>query len=350
MAVYMIASPLFGVLGDRRIRPRLVTIGIVIWSLATALGGVARSFGTLLVSRAFVGVGEASYATIAPGLLSDLFPAERRGRVFSIFFAATPIGAALGYILGGLIGQHFGWRHALLMVGLPGVLLAFAVLTLRDPRRTGGDAPVERAFGYASYVDLLRNRAYLFTVLGYAAYTFSVGAVAFWMPAFLERVHHATRQQATIQFGLIVVITGFVGTFAGGWFGDLLERKRRGGEALACSIVSLLSLPMLIAAFYSDVAAVSMVGLVVAQLLLFSVTGPVNSAMIGVVSPSTRTRAMAMSVFLIHLLGDVPSPPLIGVLSDHSSLRTAFVIIPVGVAAAAWLWFLASRATARLWS
>ena|SRR5947209_5354134 len=109
--VYMLTSPIFGTLGDRGNRPRLMAVGVGIWSLATALGGFAVNFGTLFVARSAVGVGEAAYGTVSPSLLADYFPVEKRGRVFAVFSAAIPIGSAAGYMLGGLVDHYYGWRR-----------------------------------------------------------------------------------------------------------------------------------------------------------------------------------------------------------------------------------------------
>src|SRR5207244_4493176 len=146
--------------------------------------------------RAVVGVGEAAYGTSSPALLADYFPRERRGRVFAIFFAAIPIGSALGYVVGGLADRYFGWRPAFFVAGVPGLLLAALALRLHEPPRGAQEPDVVapawagRSAGAATraaYAALLRNRTYVLTVLGYAAYTFAIGALAFWTPSFLER-------------------------------------------------------------------------------------------------------------------------------------------------------------------
>src|SRR5213594_2688662 len=196
--VYMLAAPVFGPLGDRRARPPLIALGVLIWSVATALGGFARSYATLFLARATVGVGEAAYGTIAPSLLADYYPREYRGRVFSIFFAAIPIGSALGYVVGGLMDVHFGWRSAFFVAGAPGLVLAALALRLYDPPRGAQDdakaAPGVGSLAHgaasarAAYAALLRNRPYLLTILGYAAYTFALGGMAAFMPKFLMRV------------------------------------------------------------------------------------------------------------------------------------------------------------------
>jgi MFS family permease len=364
--VYMLTSPIFGTLGDRRGRPGLLALGVGIWSVATALGGLARSFLGLFAARATVGVGEAAYGTIAPAMLADYFPKEKRGRVFAIFFAAIPIGSAAGYALGGLMDLKFGWRAAFTIAGVPGLLLALLCLKLKDPprgahdedsgRRTKdvGEAPgsgtptptsfVPRPTSWtASYARLLRNAPYRRTVAGYAAYTFALGGLAFWAPAFLERVRGMSKADATVQFGAIVVATGFVGTFAGGWAGDHFLRRTRKSYLLVSGWATLAAAPAALVAFASPNRAVYMSAIVVTELLLFASTGPINSAIVNVVAPEERATAVALSILGIHLLGDVPSPPLIGALSDATSLGTAFLALPAVIALAGAIWLYAAK-------
>ena len=340
--VYMLASPVFGVLGDRGARPRLVALGVMIWSLATALAGFAHSFASLFLARAAVGVGEAAYGTISPTLLADLYPRTQRGRVMAIFFAAIPVGSALGYVLGGLVDHAFGWRAAYFTAGVPGIVLAFLCLRLPDPPRGAQDdeAAVAPTSVFAAYRDLLRNRAYLLTVAGYAAYTFAVGGMAFWMPSFLARVRGLPPAQATIQFGAIVVVTGFVGTFAGGWLGDRLLRRSAQAYLWLSGLTALLAAPLAWVVFTDPRPAVYLPAVVVAELLIFASTGPINSVIVNVVRPGERATAVSLSILAIHLFGDVPSPPLIGRLSDASSLEQAVLIMPVAVLLAGALWTL----------
>src|SRR5262245_22301334 len=146
LLAYFLTSPIFGALGDRGSRTRLMAIGVSLWSLATAATGVMRTFGQLMFARSFVGVGEAAYATISPALLSDYFPRSLRGRAFAIFYVAIPVGAAVGYLLGGLIEPALGWRAAFYVVGLPGIVMSLLALTLADPPRGSMDeAPAAEA-------------------------------------------------------------------------------------------------------------------------------------------------------------------------------------------------------------
>ncbi len=366
IVVYMLTSPIFGRLGDRAKRPRLLAIGVAIWSVATALGGFARNFAGLFAARATVGVGEAAYGTIAPALLADSFPRAKRGRVFAIFFSAIPIGSAAGYVLGGVVDQHFGWRAAFFVAGLPGLLLAFACLGLKDPPRGGQEdveglkfpphpAPLpdssfeaqrakkEGEGVVAAYARLLRNRSYALTVAGYAAYTFALGGLAFWMPSFLERVHGLSKTEATTQFGAIVVVTGFVGTFAGGWLGDWYLKRSANAYLQVSAWATLAAAPAALAAFVLPQRAAYTTAIVIAELLMFASTGLINSAIVNVVAPTERATAVALSILAIHLLGDVPSPFLIGVISDATSLSTAFRVVPVAILIAGCIWLWAAR-------
>jgi len=350
--VYMIAAPLFGSLGDARSRTRLLGLGVAIWSVATALAGLATSYASLFAARAAVGVGEAAYGTISPALLADYFPRERRGRVFAVFFAAIPIGSALGYIVGGLVDHYFGWRQAFFVAGVPGLVLSALALRLYDPPRgaqdsAAGSAPGTHAASLgaaarAAYAALVRSRPYVLTVLGYAAYTFAIGALAFWTPAFLERTRGIPQAQATVQFGAIVVVTGFIGTYAGGWIGDYFLRVSRQAYLWVSGLVTLVAAPLTLLALAAPRPAVYWTAIVAAELCLFASTGPINSAIVNVVSPHMRATAVALSIFTIHLLGDVPSPSLVGVLSDARSLGEAVLIIPLAVLVGGVIWTYAA--------
>jgi MFS transporter, Spinster family, sphingosine-1-phosphate transporter len=356
MIVYMVAAPVFGSWGDRGSRTRPIAIGVFIWSLATMASGLARTYPQLLAGRALVGIGEAAYVAIAPALLADCFRAESRGRVYAVLNMAIPVGSALGYILGGLVSQHFGWRAAFFVAGAPGLVLAAAVLWLPDPPRGTQDAPRRLAGGAAApgtqsplavYLDLLKRAPYMLLLLGYAAYTFALGGLAFWMPTFLQRVHGIPKVQATTGFGAIVVVTGFVGTFVGGWLGDYGLRYSRQAYLWFSGAATLLAVPFVVLSLTASAPAVFYPALVCAQLLLFMSTGPINAAIVNMVSPFERASAVALSMFTIHLLGDVPSPVLIGRLSDASSLGQAVLVVPVAVAIGGLVWLVAARFSGR---
>ena len=355
LIVYTLTAPVFGTLGDTRSRNRLLSLGVAIWSFATALAGLARSYAGLFAARAAVGIGEAAYGTISPALLADYFPRERRGRAFAVFFAAIPIGSALGYIVGGLVDHYFGWRQAFFVAGVPGLVLAALAWRVYDPPRGSQDTDlspvpplhnVERGSGgedtRRSYATLVRNRPYVLTVLGYAAYTFAIGALAFWTPTFLERVRGIPKAHATVQFGAIVVVTGFLGTYLGGWLGDRLLTVSRQAYLWLSGIATLLAAPLTLVALAAPQPGVYWAAIVAAELCLFASTGPVNSAIVNVVSPHMRATAVALSIFTIHILGDVPSPSVVGMISDARSLSQAVLIIPIAVLVGGLIWTYAA--------
>jgi MFS transporter, Spinster family, sphingosine-1-phosphate transporter len=358
LIVYMLAAPVFGRLGDRGSRPRPIAIGVFLWSLATGLSGLARNYAQLLAARAVVGIGEAAYGTIAPSLLADFFARRTRGRAFAIFNMAIPVGAALGYIVGGVMRQRFSWHAAFYVAGIPGIFLALWILRLPDPPRGSQDegdtaenaaaavASAPQAGSWAVYLRLLRQRPYVVTVLGYAAYTFALGGLAFWMPTFLERVRGIPAVKASAGFGEIVVLTGFVGTFVGGWLGDYWLRFSRQAYLWMSGWVTLLAVPAVYLALGASAPAVFYPALIVAELLLFMSTGPINTAIVNLVSPMERASAVALSILAIHLLGDVLSPSIIGALSVLSSLAAAVMVVPGAVAVCAALWLWAARTDA----
>ena len=363
LAVYALVSPRFGTLGDTRSRPRVIAFGVAVWSIATALGGFAIGFASLFVARAFVGVGEAAYGTIAPSVLADAFPRSRRGRVFAIFYTAIPVGGALGFLVASLMGEH--WRAAFFVAGVPGLALAWLLLRLPDPpRSTADDDPVGHppaAPGvWRHYMALLQNRQYAFTVFGYAAYTFALGGLSWWMVSFLERVHHVPHKDAAGQVGLIVVATGLVGTFLGGWLGDHILRYTKHAYLLVSGVATLIAAPCAYLALTATDPKVYLAALVVAELMIFASTGPVNSAIVNYVASGERATAMAFSILVIHALGDVPSPYIVGALSDarsaallsgiavpspaqiavaeSSGLQHAVLILPVAILISGIIW------------
>jgi MFS family permease len=354
--IYMLASPIFGALGDRMRRTRLIAFGVALWSLATATAGLAGSFVMLFAARATVGIGEAAYGTIAPTVLADYYAPARRGRIMAIFACAIPIGSALGFILGGLVDTHFGWRAAFLVAGVPGLVLSLLVLTVKDPPRGALDnAPADSTPAASTaaslrhaYATLLRNRLYVLTCAGFAAYTFALGGIAAWLPSFFERVRGVSHAQAATVPGAIVVVTGFVGTFAGGWLADRWLVTNRQAYWWVSGIGALIAAPIALVTFTAESPAVYWSAAAISQVLLFASTGPINAATVNIVSPTMRATALALQILVIHLFGDVPSPPLIGLISDASSLGRAVLIVPFAVLIGGVLWVYAAREGARL--
>ena len=348
MWVYLLASPLVGPLADRFPRRHLIAIALVGWSAATAASGLAAGFWSLFLCRALVGIGEAAYGAAAPTLIADLFPTDRRGSALSVFYMATPVGSALGYLVGGQIEGAWGWRAAFLLVGLPGLGLAALMATVREPApdRVNRRAP-PRGESLGAYRDLLRNRSYLLNSLALAAMTFAMGGLAAWFPTFLVREAGMGLAAANTMFGAVTVVAGVVGTLAGGWIGDRLQRRTRKAYFLVSGAGLLLGVPTtwLALAYAAHPAAPALIFL--AEIFLFLNTGPLNAIIVNVTPPGVRARAFALNIFLIHILGDAISPTILGAISDAAGLRAALSLAPLALVLSGALCLAGARGVER---
>ena len=334
MLTYSVTSPLFGRLGDLMTRKYLISAGVALWSFATAGAGLARSFWHMFVPRSLVGIGEASYATLAPTIITDFYERERRGRALAVFYAAIPVGSALGFVLGGKLAEIYGWRAAFFMVGLPGLMFALLALAIREPRRGGSDAASARAelptpTLAGTYRMLWRNRTYALVTAGFVAYTFALGGLVGWIPAFLERYDGMTTAQANQMFGAITVVSGFLGTFCGGFLGDYLLRYTRNSYLWISGLCMFAGAPVSVIALTSREPAIFLPAIFLAEFFLFLNTGPLNAVVLGCVPAQIRATAMAVNIFFIHALGDAISPPVIGMLSDRFGLFRATLLAPL---------------------
>jgi MFS family permease len=350
MLGYFVTSPVFGYFGDRVSRKWLIATGIFVWSLGTVLTGFATSFLLLLAYRVLVGVGEASYATISPSLISDTFPSERRNNALTIFYVAIPVGSALGYIIGGTIAAHWGWHWAFIWAGLPGLALAIVLLPFQEPVRGQVEGTAAGKPKLGDIIKLFRGADYSLVVLGYTAYTFALGAFAVWGPAFLVRVHNVPKETASTFFGTVLVLTGLFGTMAGGFAATAWHKRHPAGYAWMLGLSVVCAAPAAVAAFLAGHKTVSMFCLAAAMFFIFLCTGPVNTLILETVPVNLRASAMALSIFCIHLLGDLWSSEIVGHLSDYwgGDLQKAVMILPAALAVAAVLWVSLALKTKRV--
>ena len=326
---YSLVSPITGWLGDRYRRLTLAAAGVAVWSLATVGSGLAPGYGSLLLARAITGVGEASYAVVTPSLIADLYPAERRGRMLAVFYAAIPVGTALGYVAGGAVGAAWGWRAAFLMAGLPGAMLAFGLLAVREPRRGAFDAPSagRTALGLGpSLAGLATRRSYTFNTVAQIGYTFVLGGLAAWMPTYFVRERSLGLATATTTFGAVLLLAGFAGTLLGGFLGDRLTRHRPAGHFLVSGAGLVISTVFTTVAVLSPDPTVYWSAMFLTLVLVFLNIGPLNAAMANVLPPDLRARGFAVSTMAIHLLGDAASPWLIGEASDTLGLKIPVLV------------------------
>ncbi len=321
---YMFAAPLIGWMGDRFPRKNIVVFGICIGSGFTFLTWFVHDYNQLLFRHAIVGIGEASYATIAPTLIADSFPPLRRGRMLSIFFLGLPVGSAAGYFVGGYLAHYFGgWRAPFMAAGIPGFVLALLLWMLPEPPRGQHEEHAPVAV-WTLLRGLVRNGAFITATLGMAMYTFAVGGMQVWIPTFLVRLRGLDLKTANIDFSYIVIFNGIVATLLGGWIGDRLLKRYFGAYYTFSGIAMLVAVPLMVAAIYAT-GSFMFPAIFAAVFFILIGTGPTNAALVNSVSASIRSTALAVNVFVIHLLGDAFSPTLIGRLSDKTgSLQTAF--------------------------
>ena len=343
---YSLVCPVVGWIGDRSNRARLAAAGVFVWSAATVASGLAPTYLALLLARAVVGVGEASYAVVTPSLLSDCYPADRRARVLGIFYAAIPVGTALGYILGGLVGERQGWRHAFFIAGAPGLALALLLLAIREPVRGAYDRPGAQArtppgLG-ASLRALLARRSYVCNTLAQVIYTFAMGGLATWIPTYFVRVRGIPLATAASTFGLLLVVAGFLGTLLGGRLGDAFARRAPGAHFLVSGWTLAASLVFTVPAVLAPSPAVFWPAIFMTLLMLFVNVGPLNAAMANVLPADLRARGFAVTTMVMHLFGDAASPWLIGVASDAVGL-TAPVLVAGSMLALAGVVLLSGR-------
>jgi MFS family permease len=338
MIGYFVTSPFFGALGDRFRRRELIAVGVVTWSLATAGSGLMTTFATMIAARLVVGVGEASYATLAPTIIDDLAGPTAKNRWLAVFYVAIPVGSALGYVLGGQLEHAYGWRSAFFIAGGPGLVLALLALFIQEPKRvTRAETPGENASG--AWKKLLGIQVYRDAVIGYAAQTFALGGFAAWAPKYLYRELQMDLKTADSWFGLILVVTGLLATFVGAQLADRFPGEDRARANLRfCAISLLASVPFSIACLLAKTPVGFFASIAVAEFAIFLSTSPINVVILQGVPETLRASAMALSIFAIHLFGDLVSPPLIGRISDSSSLQNAMFVLPValGVGTIAW--------------
>jgi predicted MFS family arabinose efflux permease len=330
---YLASSPVLGLLGDRMSRKWLASSCVFLWSIATALSGKARTYGILHSIRAVVGIGEAGYGPVAPTLISDSYSEQVRSRMLSIYFIGTPLGSAIGIILGGHWGAHFGWRTAFLVAAIPGFILAILALFIREPPRTAETLQTPSIAETIKH--LFKTPSYIYNVLGTTALTFAVGGLAYWFPSFLSRVRGWDVGQATQLFGSTTVIAGITGTIFGGFLADSWHAVNRKAYFLVSAIGMLLAAPTAVSAILVESKAWAFPFVFLTIFFLFFNTGPLNAAIISVVPPKMRVTAMAINILVIHLLGDAISPLLIGRISDKTESLTigmlfGCITIPIG--------------------
>ena len=326
LLVYAIAAIPFGYWGDRGVRKTVIGVGVTIWSIATVLTGFARNYAQLFLSRAVVGIGEASYYPAGTSLMSDWFPKEQRARVMSLWGAGSTIGIALGYAGGGYIADVLGWRAAFFIAGIPGLVLAFLAFQMREPLRgaveKAGPAVARTAeASFRKFLDLLKIPTLRATIISQTLLFFVLASNAFWLPTVLQRRFEMSSTRAGLLSGAVIVVGGLIGTLAGGWLADRRALKSPGAH-LETGIVGFLAGAVLIANAILSPLNVGPIPVFVPVFLvtvvcLYLYAGPFTAVAQNVVSPGLRASAVTLLLFIAHVFGDSHSPFDIGYLSDR---------------------------------
>jgi predicted MFS family arabinose efflux permease len=344
---YMLAAPVTGWLGDRLPRKPLIIGGALLWSVATLSTAFVHSYAELYWRHAVVGVGEATFSIFAPAMLADFYPESERNRIFSIFYIAIPVGAALGYLLAGAIGPHYGWRAPVLVGAVPGLLIALALFFfVREPVRGAADQLVPD-FTRSTFRGFLKNPAFWFATLGLATLTFSMGGISVWLPTFFVRFGGYTLLAANQRIGLVTVVDGVFGTITGGWLAQRWLRHNYRALYLVSALSALLAVPGALVVFFGP-RSLMLPATVVAEFFLFLGTGPLNAAIVNSVAARIRCGAVAVNLFMIHFLGDAPSPTIIGWVSDSHGLRIGLGLTLITMLISCAILFSGSRFAPRI--
>ncbi|GFU45105.1 protein spinster homolog 1 [Nephila pilipes] len=332
---YMIMAPVFGYLGDRFSRKIIIACGVAFWSMTTLLGSFVPShlFGIFIFLRALVGTGEASYSTIAPTIIGDLFSKDQRSKMLAIFYFAIPVGSGLGYIVGDQIVNHTGeWQWALRVtpvLGFISVLITF--IYVKDPPRgeADGGTTFEHSTLTADLLDLFKTKSFVYSTLGFTSVTFATGALGWFGPKYMELAFskHAKEllpSNASLIFGIITCIAGIVGVIIGSSASQYFRRMNARADPLICAYGVIISVPLI----FSGVVVVEY-SILVAWILIFlgEVCLCVNWTIVAdmllyVIVPTRRSIAEAVQILVSHAFGDAASPYIIGLVSDKIFLHS----------------------------
>ena len=340
LVTYMLAAPALGWLADRFSRWAIIGTCVIFWSLATGGAGLAATFAVLVLTRVFVGIGEGGYGPTAPTILADLFPLEQRARIMAFFCAAIPVGSALGYVIGGWISPHFGWRWAFYVVTIPGLLLGMLCFLQRDPRGLGSGAKVRQRANMDDYKKLIQTRSYCFNMLAQTAMTFAAGGLGFWIAAYLN--FRGQPPQSRIIFGAITVVAGLSSTLVGGFLADRLRTRYPASDFLVSGAGMFMAFPIFVLMLFTAFP-IAWVLMFIAVFLLFLNTGPSNAALANVSHPNMRERAFALNILIIHMFGDVAAFPIIGYIGGHTNMTVAFLVVSGVILASGVFWLLGAK-------
>ncbi|HXN25148.1 MAG TPA: MFS transporter [Candidatus Dormibacteraeota bacterium] len=319
--LYAVVGIPLGRLSDRWQRPKILGLGVAVWSLLTAASGTASSYGALFAARLGVGIGEASCAPASSSLIGDLFPAKHRARAFSVFMLGLPLGTFLGTFVSGRLAAAYGWRVPFYVAGAPGLLLAILAWRIYEPPRGWSESSpgAGRLHQGSAYWCVLKIPTMRWLIISGALMNFNMYAIGTFLPAFLSRYHALDLKEANAITAIVFGLVGVPGLLLGGWVADYAGRHQLNGRLLVTSISSLIAAPCIYLALGRPSGQIATFSLLMGTgcMLAFVYYAAVYAAIQDVVPPTLRSTAMAIYFLAMYLLGGSFGPVLTGRLSDH---------------------------------
>lgn len=348
---YALAPVPIAILADRWLRRRVVALAITVWSGAMVLIGAAGSYAMLLWGRAGLGLGQAGYGPSALAWVSDLFPPSHRSRAVGTHDLALMAGSAVGYALGGMLGKALGWRPVFFLAALPGFLLAIVIWFLPEPPKGQSDYQALGLEGtthaatslpfFPALRELLTIPTLLITYAVAVLINLATSGVIYWLPSFAVRSYGLDEARAGLLIGVLAVVTGGAGVLSGGFMADRLQRRTPAGRLLLISASYAVGFPLALAAVLVDTPALFFI-LATLAVYFFTFYFPCIAPLIHQVThPTLRATALALYLFVVHILGNAVAPALIGWLSDQTGnlrlgLAAALTLALVGALIGFW--------------
>jgi predicted MFS family arabinose efflux permease len=325
--LYAVVGLPLGRLSDRTERRKILSIGVFVWSLLTAVSGLARSFAQLIVARLGVGVGEATCSPASTSLLGDLFPANRRARAIAIWMLGLPLGLGLANGAGGWILQNWGWRNAFYVAALPGLLCAVLALMMREPPRgmVETHAVGSRRRPGNPYMLVLGTPTMLWVIASGALHNFNMYALGAFVAPFLVRFHRMNFFDAGWVAAFVYGFSGILGLTVGGILADRLHSQRVDGRLIVGTAAIVICTPLMFFGLMrprGDIVGFTLL-MGVGVGVMFAYYSTVYSTIHDVVEPSLRGTAMALYFFAMYVLGASLGPVGTGLVSDYFTFQKA---------------------------
>jgi MFS family permease len=346
---YTLLGVPFGRLADRVVRKNMIAGGLAIWSLFSGLTGFAKGFWSMFFCRLMVGVGEATLGPAALSLLSDYFPPRMRATVQGIYSSGIAIGAGLAFLLGGWLGQAYGWRYAFYFLGFPGLLLAVIVFSLKEQRR-GRTEVIAVRYTSKDWKILFQSVPLRYLFLGYGLFGLASNNLGIWVPSFFVRVHGISIVTIGIVAGVLAIVVGVPVTIFGGYISDRLRRFGKGGRMLFSMWAALASIPLWLMLLFG----VNPVMLLILNSVLFGLAlswlGPAAADVHDIAGPHLRGLGIGIYFSTVNIVAYGIGSPLIGKLNDllgvsrdPGMMRYSLLLCPIACALSAWLLWQGNR-------